>query len=108
MTTLTSKNARPGAITVPLTEPGPNWSQREYVACLKQRIGFSAHGHRSGLRTYFHYKWAGPEARCVTAALGISGDVVVRTVEHDFAPGVQWIQQCAQAMYEIERDKGGK
>jgi hypothetical protein len=80
---------------IPLTEPGPNWSQREYVECTRLGIGFAA--HRAGdINQHFHYHFPAPADNCTTVVA--SPTKVLRYVDHGFWPGVEWIKQCVAAM----------
>jgi hypothetical protein len=78
---------------IPLTQPGPQWSQREYVACCKLNIGFSAHRYGT-YRQAFHYGFP-EDIGCTTV---IVGPVEVETyIDHDFVKGINWIHDCAAA-----------
>lgn len=82
-------------LKIPITAPGPNWSQREYVAAMKLKdIGFAAH-RANNLDQYFHYhfRYAGC---CVTLRVG-PNSVKDRT-DHAFTPTINWINQCRGAI----------
>lgn len=78
---------------IPITKPGPLWSQREYVACQALRIGFSAHRH-GDIKQAFHYHF--PSIGCTTLIVNAAG--VERAIDHGFEPGLDWISQCAAAL----------
>jgi len=78
---------------LPLTAPGPLWSQREYVLAVTQGIGFASH-HAGDITQHFHYRL--PEGRCCTLKVGPGG--VRRRVDHAFVPRLDWITQCQAAM----------
>lgn len=80
---------------IPLTQPGPLWSQREYVACRKLGIGFAAHRHGE-TRQVFHYYFPA-EANCCTSVI-VHTEGVERYIDHNFVPGTDWIGQCSAAM----------
>lgn len=77
---------------IPLTQPGPLWSQREYVACMQIGIGFAAHRH-GAIGEAFHYGFPG-DIGCTTVIVG-SG--VVRYIDHDFMRTIDWVDRCAKA-----------
>lgn len=78
---------------IPLTPPGPNWSQREYVAATQIGLGFAA--HREGdLRHWFHYGFPG-DIGCASVLVGTR---VERYVDHDFKRAPEWIKACAAAV----------
>lgn len=76
---------------IPLTPPGPNWSQREYVACVEKGIGFAAHGARNNLAQWFHYGF--PSDIGCTSVL-IAGDRVLKYVDHPMLRVDDWINKC--------------
>lgn len=75
---------------IPLTSPGPLWSQREYVACMQLNIGFAAHRHGE-TRQAFHYRF--PDC-CTTI---ITGTGVDRYIDHEWQPNLDWITRCSKA-----------
>lgn len=77
---------------IPLTPPGPLWSQREYVACMEIGIGFSAHRH-GDIKEAFHYAFP-DDIGCTTV---IVGSDVERYVDHGFGRTHDWIARCARA-----------
>lgn len=83
-------NSRP----IPLTPPGSNWSQREYVAAMALGIGFAAHRH-GDLREAFHYGFP-DDIGCTTVIVDTSG--IVRWIDHDFTRVPDWIRRCAEAV----------
>lgn len=80
---------------IPLTPPGPNWSQREYVKALTMGIGFAA--HRVGqLGQVFHYGFPG-DIGCTSVIVNSNGPL--RYVDHAFGPRpVDWIERCRLAL----------
>lgn len=83
---------------VPLTAPGPLWSQREYVACMKMGIQFAA--HRCGVRHQaFHYGFP-QDIPCTTVIVGVDG--VVEYIDHDFTLGPNWISLASSAIRRNE------
>lgn len=85
------------ARAIPLTPPGPLWSQREYIECRKLGIGFAA--HRFGdVRQVFHYRFPiAPPGACTSVIVSVGG--VDKYIDHPFEPRVDWLSQCAQAVY---------
>ena len=84
---------------IPLTAPGPLWSQREYVECMKIGVGFAAHRHRE-IHQAFHYHF--PNGIGCSTVL-INGSCVMSYIDHDFTPGINWIEQCSAALHKRER-----
>lgn len=82
----------PNARVIPLTDPGPHWSQREYVACRKLDIGFAAHRHGE-LGQVFHYRF--PDCCTSIVTLGERAD---RYIDHSFVPGINWLEQCSASL----------
>lgn len=79
---------------IPLTPPGPVWSQREYVACLQLGIGFAA--HRAGVvNEAFHYGFPA-DLGCTTAIVNACG--VIRYIDHGFEKTTDWISRCRAAI----------
>lgn len=78
---------------IPLTPPGPLWSQREYVAAMQLGIGFAAHRHGS-LNQAFHYGFPG-DIGCTTVI--VSSVAIVRYIDHDFKRDADWIERCRAA-----------
>jgi hypothetical protein len=83
---------------IPLTNPGPLWSQREYVACRALGIGFAAHSAwRGSIYQHFHYHFPEDANRCTTVT--VSAIDVVSHTNHRFKPDtLNWIKQCSGAM----------
>lgn len=79
---------------IPLTKPGPLWSQREYVACMQLGIEFAA--HRSGVTTQaFHYGF--PEDIGCTTVI-VAPDKVLRYIDHPFNRTIDWISRASAAI----------
>lgn len=78
---------------IPLTPPGPLWSQREYVACMQMGIAFAAHRH-GDLRQAFHYGFP-DDIGCTTVIVSVYG--VERYIDHDFTRTTDWVDRCARA-----------
>jgi hypothetical protein len=79
---------------VPLTPPGPLWSQREYVAALALGIGFAA--HRAGdLDQWFHYAFPG-DVGCTSVRVGVDG--AKQHVVHGFLRAAGWPQKMRAAV----------
>ncbi len=78
---------------VPLTKSGPLWSQREYVACREQGIGFAAHRHRQVYEA-FHYGFPG-DVGCTTVIVSTAGPE--KFIDHEFTRDIDWIERCAAA-----------
>jgi hypothetical protein len=83
---------------VPLTKPGPLWSQREYTACQELHIGFAAH-QRGMFLQEFHYHF--PGIGCTTCL--VSSLAVLERIYHDFEPTPDWIQQCKRNLHYAGR-----
>lgn len=80
---------------IPLTEPGPNWSQREYVACLNLGIGFAAH-RLGALMQVFHYGFP-EDIGCASVIVGRRW--VEQRIYHEFGPlPLDWIERCRKAI----------
>ena len=84
--------------SIPLTPPGPVWSQREYVAASRSGIGFTAHAFR-GTQQWFHYAFPG-DVGCTSVL--IAGDKPVLYVDHDFKRESGWISLAARAVREVQ------
>lgn len=78
---------------IPLTKPGPLWSQREYVACAQLGIGFAAHRHGEIFQA-FHYGFP-DEIGCTTVVVDTGG--VRRYIDHPFTRTLDWIDRAAAA-----------
>lgn len=91
---------RPDDRVIPLTEPGPYWAQREYLACMDLHIGFAAHGTANGMKQHWHYAFPLPADCCTTIVVNVAS--IERYVDHDFGPaaGGDWLQRCRIAMAE--------
>ncbi len=77
---------------VPLTPPGANWRQREYVACVSIGVQFAAHGVWD-LSEVFHYSF--PEGiNCISVIVDSRGPV--EYIVHDFPRCPDWILKCAR------------
>lgn len=81
---------------IPLTPPGPLWSQREYVACMKMGIEFASH-RKGDMNQLFHYGFPG-DIGCTTILVSPTG--VLRYVDHNFSKTHNWIALCSAAMKE--------
>ena len=84
---------------IPLTPPGPLWSQREYVAAMRCDIGFTAHLRSDG-RQWFHYAFP-DDVGCTSVLISGVGDVL-RYVDHKFHRNPDWIKQAAAAVRDAK------
>ena len=82
---------------IPLTPPGPNWSQREYVACTKVGIGFAAHGSHSGLHSVWHYGFPG-DIGCTSVL--IKDGRAIAYFDHNFVRTAGWIDRARRDTYD--------
>lgn len=83
---------------IPLTPPGPQWSQREYVAASERGIGFTAHAH-TGMQQWFHYAFPGIVG--CTSVL-VEGDRPLLYIDHDFKRSAGWISLAARAVVGVK------
>lgn len=82
---------------IPLTPPGPLWSQREYVECVKLGIGFAAH-RASDIDQWFHYAFPA-DIGCASVRVGPAGPVSY--VDHAFVRDIGWIDRCRAAVARV-------
>lgn len=80
---------------IPLTPPGPLWSQREYVAAMSMGIEFAAHRH-GDLEQWFHYAFP-QDIGCTSVRVGVSGVKEYVDHEHPRQPGWLEISRVALA-----------
>jgi hypothetical protein len=79
---------------IPITPPGPLWSQREYVTCMQMGIQFAA--HRAGdMYQWFHYGFP-EDINCTSVLVGVDGPK--KYVDHNFTRDIEWIKKCAAAV----------
>lgn len=84
---------------IPLTPPGPLWSQREYVATMGMGIQFAA--HRAGdLEQWFHYGFP-DDIGCTSVRVGIDG--AKSYVDHEFPRQPDWLKLCRLAVEGAKR-----
>lgn len=87
---------------IPLTPPGPRWSQREYIKAMTMGIGFAAH-RLDHLDEVFHYGF--PEDIGCTSVL-VRNRAAVAYMDHAFGSRpLDWIQRCRVAV-TVARQKG--
>jgi len=79
---------------IPLTPPGPLWSQREYVKAMQLGIEFAAHRANS-IDQWFHYAF--PDEIGCTSVL-VSPTQVLRYVDHEFPKQVDWLSVARAAV----------
>ena len=79
---------------IPLTPPGPLWSQREYVAAMGIGIHFAA--HRAGpIEQWFHYGFP-DDIGCTSVRVG-AGEPK-EYVDHEFPRQIGWLELCRVAL----------
>lgn len=88
-----------GDHVIPLSNPGPNRSQREYVLCLCMGIGFAAHRF-SDTKEVYHYKFP-RDMGCVSAIIDLGGPGQHTYIVHNNirSDDLKWIEKCRK---EIE------
>jgi hypothetical protein len=87
------RDAKATQRAIPLTPPGPAWSQSEYIACRELGIGFAAHRYGEVYQV-FHYGF--PDGICCTSIIVSTGGVE-RYIDHPFTRTLDWIERCSTA-----------